>query len=128
MGFINSFFEYGCMKKSVCVKIAPEIGDIYDSLQEEGKKSKDARIIFEGISHKIEILKQNMYYGDAIAKKLIPREYKIKYNVNNLFRVELPLFWRMLYTLTNDEDVIIVFIIDILDHKKYNKKFGYRSH
>jgi hypothetical protein len=34
----------------------------------------------------------------------------------------------MLYTLTNDdtEVEIIVFVFDIVDHEKYNKKFGYK--
>ncbi len=48
--------------------------------------------------------------------------------VTNLFRVELPNFWRMLYTLTAEGDVeIIAFILDIIDHKTYDKKFGYRK-
>jgi len=55
--------------------------------------------------------------------------YKIKYGVTNLFRVELPLFWRMLYTLTDGETKIeiIAFVLDIVDHNKYNKKFGYKK-
>jgi len=49
--------------------------------------------------------------------------------VANLFRVELPKFWRMLYTLTNgnSEIEIIAFILDVIDHKEYGKKFGYKK-
>jgi len=56
-------------------------------------------------------------------------EYVEKYGITNLFRVELPNFWRMLYTLTNSESEIeiIAFVLDIIDHKKYNKKFGYKN-
>ena len=43
-----------------------------------------------------ELLKDNVHYGQPIAKKLIPAEYKTKYGITNLFRVELPNFWRML--------------------------------
>lgn len=62
-------------------------------------------------------------------KNLIPQEYKTKYGASNLFRVELSNFWRMLYTLTNDEKEveIIAFVLDIVDHNKYSKKFGYRG-
>ena len=69
----------------------------------------------------------NHHYGDPISKRLIPRVYKIKYGVTNLFRVELPNYWRMLYTLTEGDTKIeiIAFVLDIIDHKKYNKKFGY---
>jgi hypothetical protein len=48
----------------------------------------------------VELLKKDVYYGQPVAKKLIPAEYKTKYGITNLFRVELPYFWRMLYTLT----------------------------
>ena len=73
--------------------------------------------------------KANPHYGDPMAKKLIPKEYVTKYGVTNLFRVELPNCWRMLYTLTNDEKEveIIAFVLDIMDHRKYDTKFGYKK-
>ena len=52
--------------------------------------------------------------------------HRKKYNVSNLFRVELPGYWRMLYTLTNNEEIeIIAFVLDVIDHEDYDKKFGY---
>lgn len=71
----------------------------------------------------------NYHYGDPIAKDLIPQEYKEKYDIKNLFRVELPNYWRMLYTLTDDETKIeiIAFVLDFVDHLTYNKKFGYKK-
>jgi hypothetical protein len=73
------------------------------------------------------IIKLNIHYGNPIAKDLIPEEYKQKYSTTNLFSVELPAFWRMLYTLTNNEEVeIIAFVLDIIDHPDYDKKFGYK--
>jgi hypothetical protein len=83
-------------------------------------------MIPKAINHKAELIKANIHYGNPIAKNLIPEEYKQKYSVTNLFRIELPAFWRMLYTLTNNEEVeIIAFVLDILAHPKYNNKFGY---
>ena len=81
------------------------------------------------MNKKIELIKINFHYGEPIAKKLIPDEYKEKYGITNLFRVELPNFWRMLYTLTNEEDEIeiIAFVLDVIDHKIYNKIFGYKK-
>lgn len=75
------------------------------------------------------MIKANFHYGEPIAKNLIPEEYKQKYGITNLFWVELPNFWRMLYTLTNNESEveIIAFVLDIIDHEKYNKKFGYKD-
>ncbi|KKH48123.1 hypothetical protein DU72_17360, partial [Methanosarcina mazei] len=73
--------------------------------------------------------KNTLNYIFVIPKRLIPSEYKTKYGVNNLFRVELPGFWRMLYTLTagNSGVETLVIVIDIIDHKKYDKVFGYKK-
>ena len=85
-------------------------------------------MILKAINQKKDLIKTNIHYGDPIAKNLIPNEYKIKYGATNLFRVELPAFWRMLYTLTNNEEVeIIAFVIDIINHHDYDKKFGYKG-
>ena len=74
------------------------------------------------------MVKINIHYGNPIAKNLIPEEYKQKYSAINLFRVELPAFWRMLYTLINNEKVeVVAFVLDIIDHLNYDNKFGYRK-
>ena len=86
-------------------------------------------MMLKAVNQKVEIIKASAHYGNPIAKDLIPNEYKQKYGVTNLFRVELPPFGRMLYTLTNTENEIEItaFVLDIADHEQYNKKFGYRK-
>ena len=103
--------------------------EVYDYLQEKSSLTKTENMILDAINNKIEMIKINRHYGNHIAKRLIPREYKIRYNIKNLFRVELPSYWRMLYSLNNrnDQIEIIAFVLDILDHKEYNKKFRYRN-
>ena len=63
------------------------------------------------------------------AKSKIPEKFKAKYGISNLFWVELPYFWRFLYSLTegDSEIEIVAFVLDIVDHKKYNKLFGYKK-
>lgn len=114
--------------KKVRVIFSPEAEEVYMHLNEVAPSSKIERSIFNAINKKIELMKTNIHYGDSIAKNLIPEEYKSKYGVTNLFRVELPNFWRMLYTLTNgnSEIEIIAFILDVIDHKDHDKKFGYK--
>ena len=114
--------------KLVRVVLSPEAEEVYKKLNEESETSKQARMILKAINNKIELIKANIHYGNPVAKNLIPEEYKQKYSVINLFRVELPAFWRMLYTLTNNEEIeIIAFVLDIIDHPTYNKKFGYKG-
>ncbi|MAG20195.1 hypothetical protein CL618_02065 [archaeon] len=115
--------------KNVEVIFSPEAEEIYKYLNEQAPKSKNEKIILNAVKNKIEFIKSNFHYGDPIAKKLIPDEYKLKYSITNLFRVELPNFWRMVYTLTEGESKIeiIAFVLDIINHKDYNKKFGYKK-
>jgi len=115
--------------KKVRVVFSPEAEEVYNYINAQAPYSKTEGTILNAIHKKVELIKSNVHYGNPIAKRLIPDEYKAKYGITNLFRVELPNFWRMLYTLTGSEmEVeIIAFILDILDHKQYDKKFGYRK-
>jgi len=115
--------------KNIRVILSPEAEEVYNYLNEQSPTSKTERTIFNSLTKKVELIKANHHYGEPIAKKLIPNEYKIKYGVTNLFWVELPNFWRMLYTLTDGETEIeiIAFVLDVIDHDTYNKKLGYRK-
>ena len=120
--------EWNCKMKEVRIIFSPEAEEVYKKLNAEAETNKQSRMILKAINHKKELIRANIHYGDPIAKNLIPEEYKQKYSATNLFRVELPAFWRMLYTLTNNEEIeIIAFILDIIDHPDYDKKFGYRG-
>lgn len=113
--------------KPVRVILSQEAEEVYKYLVEQSEKSKIERTILNAINKKKELIKANIHYGESIAKNKIPSEYIVKYSVNNLFWVSLPNYWRMIYTLTNSNEVEIVsFVLDILDHDKYNKKFGYK--
>ncbi|MFC1768563.1 hypothetical protein ACFLZX_02265 [Nanoarchaeota archaeon] len=114
--------------KKIRVILSPEAEEVYRYLNKIAPDSKKEQTILNSLIKKIELIKANHHYGEPISKKLIPSEYKNKYHISNLFWVELPNFWRMLYTLTNDgtEIEIIAFVLDVIDHDKYNKKFGYK--
>lgn len=118
------------MNKIVRIVLSPEAEEVYKYLNEEAVDSKTERMILNAVEKKKELIKANPHYGEPIAKDKIPYGYKRKYGANNLFWVGLPNFWRMIYTLTNNDTKveIIAFVLDIIDHKKYNKKFGYKKH
>ena len=115
--------------KPVRVVLSPDAEEVYEYLNQESAGSKVHRSILNAIQKKTGLMKANPHYGEPIAKDKIPSEYRQRYGVTNLFSVELPNFWRMLYTLTNDESAIeiIAFVLDIIDHEKYDKKFGYKK-
>ncbi len=115
--------------KQIRVILSSEAKEVYRFLNKESPDSKQERMILKSLNQKIELIKQNPHFGNPISKKLIPEEYVKKYGVRNLFRVELPNFWRMLYTLTKGETKIevIAFVLDIINHPAYNKKFRYKK-
>ncbi len=76
--------------KKVKVVLSYEAEEVYEYLNKEASTSKIERDILDAVNKKTALIKANSYYRNPISKKLIPREYKQKYGVNNLFRVELP--------------------------------------
>jgi|SRR3989344_5370780 len=100
------------------------LNEIVGKQLEEGKENTEEMQLLRSINQKKELIKANPFYGENIEKKKIT---KLHYNVQNLWRVELTGYWRMLYTIKGDEIQIICFVLDILDHKKYNKIFGYKK-
>lgn len=113
------------MEKPVYVDFSKEANIIYSYISKRAFSSKSERIMLRAILRNIERIKTNPPSGDCIPKKLIPKEYAIKYGITNLYRMELPFFWRMLYTIRDKEVEIIAFVLDIVDHKEYNKIFKY---
>jgi len=113
--------------KKVKIILSPQAKKVYSYLNEQSKNSKIEKSILNAVNQKARLIKENPHYGNPISKKLIPEEYKKRYEISNLFRVELPNYWRMIYSLTNGESSIEIvgFVLDIFNHKSYNKKFGY---
>jgi hypothetical protein len=102
-------------------------GDAKESYRKlKDRDDKEAKTILSAIERVKNILKENPQYGNPMAKKLIPKSL-LKLGVSNLYRVELSNFWRMLYTLEGNTIEILVFILNITDHKEYNKLFKYKK-
>lgn len=90
------------------------------------KESKsEERQLFDLINRAIDDLKRNPLRGVKIPEKLIPKEYVKKYKINNLRKYNLPNAWRLIYTLTGNEIKIVSIIIEWLNHKGYERRFGY---
>ncbi len=115
------------MKRKVRIIITGNAKKEYKNIKEKSYKEKEFKTIFNSIIEKINILKENPQYGIHIQKNKIPKSYKIKYEINNLWKINIPKFFRIIYTIKVYENEIICLIIDILDHKEYNKKFKYKK-
>ena len=89
----------------------------------KGIENSENQQLLKSIKQKIELIKMNPQYGSSVPKKLIPK----KFPIDNLWVVDLTGFWRMLYTLKGSQVEILCFILEIFDHRKYDKLFGYRK-
>jgi hypothetical protein len=106
-------------KKPSCVKGSTEVA-VFISLLKKG--SYLLKIIDAGL----DLLKSNMFVGQRIERKKHPKYYVRKYGVNNLFKFNLDSNTRLIYTLVAEDTGIAVVVLEVLDHKKYEERFGYR--
>ena len=119
--------------KEISVRLSEEADKVYQELNkivgEEKLKGIDSsfhQTLLRSINRTRDLLKQNPFAGNQILKKLIPDKYSKKFDVDNVWRIELANRWRLVYTITGNQIEIINFVIDIFDHKNYDKVFGYK--
>lgn len=120
--------------KPVKVIITGEAKEEFDELNKlvgeeisKGITSSDHQTLLNSIKQKIEILKANPEYGTHVEKDRIPKEYIRIYDVNNIWKVDLSSGWRMIYTIRGSEVDIIALILELMNHRDYEKKFGYKK-
>lgn len=119
--------------KEVKVKLSEEAYSVYQELNKlvgeerlNGLESSFHQTLLRSINRVKELLKQNPFAGDQISKKQIPEKYSSKYDATNLWRMELADRWRLVYTITGNQLEIVNFVLDIFNHKEYDKVFGYK--
>ena len=100
-----------------------ELNRIVGEEQNKGISNSENQQLSRSIKRAVELLKENPMFGIQIKKKLIPK----KFPVSNLWKVNLTGYWRMLYTIRGDKLEIVCFILEICDHKRYDRIFGYKE-
>ncbi len=120
--------------KKVSINLIEEAEESYKKLNEivgcqrkRGRANSDEIKLWNGIQRALDLVEHNPFYGENAKKKQIPKYYIKKYGVKNLFIVDLPLFWRMVYTLESNKVEIVAFVLDIFTHDDYNKRFGFKK-
>ncbi len=99
---------------------------ISDELENSFNSLPEGDSIKKGIIRAIRDLRENAFCGIQIPKRLFPQEYIQKYNIKNLWKYDLPNAWRLVYTITPENEVdLISAILEWFDHKEYERRFGY---
>jgi|SRR3989338_2937014 len=107
------------IKPSKVVFISQELEDDFNSLKEDDPIKKS-------MVRAIQDLKQNAFSGIQVPKRLIPKEYIQKWEITNMWKYDLPRGWRLLYTITADNEVdLLSAILEWFDHKEYEKRMKY---
>ena len=90
------------------------------------KKSKTEEVKLQKfLERAFEDIEKDAACGIQIPNKLIPREYKKKYRIDNLWKYNLPDAWRLLYSVKREEIVVLSIILEWMNHKNYERKFKY---
>lgn len=80
----------------------------------------------KSILNAIDKIKEDVFCGENIPKKQIPKEYIQKYGIDNLWWYQLPNAWRLVYSIIGTNTIeILALIIDYYNHKNYERKFKY---
>ena len=72
-------------------------------------------------------LKADRTAADHVPKKYWPKYYVKNWRINNLYKKDLGRDWRLTYTLVFDGAGVGVYVLEILSHKEYDRRFGYRT-
>ena len=110
------------MKRPSVARFADEKLKIAFYSLKEGDYSD--RQLFEAVHKAVQTIEQNAFSGIQLRKYLIPKEYQVKYAVKNLWKYNLPNGWRLLYSIEQEDLVIISVILEWFDHKEYERKLG----
>ncbi len=111
------------MKLNSDIRFADE--NIKNALYKLEKGDESERELYKFINQALDNIEENAFCGIQIPKKLIPKEYSTKYGVKNVWKYDLPKGWRLIYSIMNDEVIIISLILEWFSHKEYERKFKY---
>ena len=98
---------------------------LQESFEELKKSNLEEQDLYKHIKQALENLKANAFSGIQIPKRLIPSVYVSKYNLNNLWKYDLPKGWRLLYTIGKEGVEVVSIILEWMNHKEYERRFKY---
>lgn len=81
--------------------------------------------LFKDVQGVIDNLKNNVLAGERIKFEKIPKYYKKRHDVDNAFHVYLPEGMRLVYSITIYQGKKTAFLMELTDHKKYDRRFSY---
>ena len=107
--------------------LSSEFSKEYAKLQKQAVNGQgEAKYLLKLIENGIAKLAKDREAGQKIQRKLWPKTYVQKYGINNLWRLRLDDNNRMLYTILGEQVRIMTVILEVLNHREYDRRFGYK--
>ncbi len=107
------------------------VGFAEESLLAAFNKLKSGRFEDKALAAEIDAamdkLKDNPLAGIKIERRLWPSYYVQKYDIDNLRKYDMRNGWRLTYTIRGNRIEVLSVILEWLNHKSYEKRFGYKS-
>jgi hypothetical protein len=94
----------------------------YEKLRSSSTEDKR---LSEWLDRAFDDIKKDYTCGIFIPKKLIPKDYLKNYDIDNLWKYDLPSGWRLLYSVKATEIMVLAIVLEWLSHKKYERRFQY---
>tara|TARA_Y100000310_G_C20043351_1_gene517191 strand:- start:83 stop:457 length:375 start_codon:yes stop_codon:yes gene_type:complete len=120
--------------KEIWVQFSEDADADYQELQKKviGEKEQDIANspnmqLLKSIERAKNSLRIDPQFGIHIPRIVISKAVVSRYGTDRLWKIDLVGYWRLIYTITGDEVKIIAFVLEFMNHKKYDKIFGYRK-
>ncbi len=106
-------------KPASAVKQSKELKEFLASCRDEKLKDK--------VEEAFTDLRGNYQAGNKVPQYLWPKYYEKRWGVNNLYVYRLGRDWRLTYFLDWPAVGVQVICLEILTHREYDNRFGYRT-
>lgn len=88
---------------------------------------KTNQTILKSFEKTLFALEEDPFKGDLIPRKNFSEKVNYFYGTDKLFRIPLTNHWRLIYTVIGNKKGVIVLILELFNHKSYNRRFGYKG-
>ena len=109
-------------KEIKVVFVDKNLKEAYETLR---SSTTEDRRLYGWLDRAFSDIKKDYTCGILIPKRLIPRSYIKKYDIDNLWKYDLPSGWRLLYSVKATEILVLAIVLEWLSHKKYERRFNY---
>lgn len=89
----------------------------------EASRSPESRSIARRAHSLKPLLLADRLHGEVVRRSAIPPALRERHGLENLYVEDLPAFWRLLYTIVRREGQRVVVVVEIVDHRNYDKWF-----